>query len=109
MGQDKFEPLLNNINEGRVAQASLDFLASYLEKVSASVDVNIYRKMKSGDLDSDDLLMAYAEKYAYHNLMNTLKQSVRKGQTAGAEYKKLTEEKPNGRGPSKSVSPYRGV
>lgn len=110
MAEDKFQPLINSINEGKVANVALEFMDKELSRLHDAVDSSIFAKMNAGTKVSyEELTMAFAEKHAYKSLMKAMRQASRKGESAGGSYKKLTQEKEDGRDPGRIVPRYRVI
>ena len=108
--QDNFDPLIKSINDGKVSRAAIEFMEGELNKLSEQVDSAIFIKMNAGDkLSYEDMVMAFAQKNAYKNLLKSMRQTSRKGESAGTKFKKITEEKDNGRNARGSVSTYRTI
>ncbi len=110
MATDNFQPLINSINEGKVATIAVEFMEKHLQQLHDAVDTRIYLKMSSGKkIEYEEMAMAFAEKNAYKNLIKAMKQTTRKGVSAGTQFAELTKEKDNGRKARRVVSAYRGV
>lgn len=108
---ENFQPLINNINKGKVANVAIEFMQTQLDSLIDSVDSAMFSKMDSGKkITYEELAMAFAEKHAYKKLIRAMKQTSRKGVSAGEKYAKQIKEKENGRvRANKTVSGYRTV
>ena len=107
---DNFDPLIKSINDGKVSRVAVEFIEGELIKLSEQVDSAIFIKMNSGDkLSYEELAMAFAQKHAYKNLLKSMRQTSRKGESAGTKFKKITEEKEDGRNAKRTFSTYRGT